>query len=325
MEPRLRLVVLAAAVVGVLEVSCTAIADFPEPRTRDADVDADADAEAETEVAADADGDADCNAAADADAEADAETDTDAPSCPDGMVLVPAGPFVMGSDPGEGFEGYEEPEHVVTLSTFCIDLTEVTAADYRSCVRAGGCLPTPPRCERRDEHPVVCVKWPDAYSYCSWLGKRLPTEAEWEKAARGGCEVVPPASCGFEDERTYPWGEDAPTCCHANYCGCIQPCTGGRAVAGTDAVAARPAGDSPYGAHDMAGNAMEWVQDCWADSYSSVPPCSDPSGARLGEMGVLRGGAWILGPDSLRAAFRSRSDPGNASPWYGFRCAYDSW
>jgi formylglycine-generating enzyme required for sulfatase activity len=249
----------------------------------------------------------------DAEAGAEGGGDADAGSCPPGMVLVPAGPFVMGSDPGEGGTD-EEPEHVVRLSAYCIDVTEVTAADYRACVAAAGCVA--PSCEYRpDDHPVVCVDWSRAAAYCAWAGKRLPTEAEWEKAARGGCELAAPAACGIEDERTYPWGDAPPSCALANGEGC-----GGN----TDAVGSRPAGDSAYGAHDMSGNAWEWVADWYDAGYyaTCASGCSDPAGPGSGADRVLRGGSWLYGGASdVRAAYRFWLDPTTALNDLGLRCA----
>jgi formylglycine-generating enzyme required for sulfatase activity len=236
----------------------------------------------------------------------------DAPACPPGMALVPAGPCVMGSDPGEGFVE-EEPEHVVTLAAYCIDLAEVTVAEYRACVDAGICEEPGLELTGPDDGPVAWIYWNDAQTYCLWAGKRLPTEAEWEKAARGGCEIVPPETCGPEDERTYPWGDDAPTCERANLFGCggdRQP------------VGSHPAGDSPYGVHDACGNAAEWVSDWFAWSYGACPdPCTDPRGPETGVTRVLRGGAYDDAPADARTAARDELIPGIAADAVGFRCA----
>jgi formylglycine-generating enzyme required for sulfatase activity len=236
-----------------------------------------------------------------------------APGCPSEMALVPEGPFVMGSDPGEG-DAWERPEHTVIVSSFCIDRTEVTSAQYRACSASGPCRE--PSCtQRTDEHPVTCVSWDDAQTYCAWLGKRLPTEAEWEKAARGGCEIVAPAACGPEDERNYPWGDATPTCDLASVGGCsaCQP-----------VGAHSPAGDSPYGPSDMAANAYEWTAD-WLDSayyaecgpgcYDPPGPASSPDGAR-----AIRGGDCISLPQFARVTYRNEIEP-TARPWtLGFRC-----
>ena len=178
-----------------------------------------------------------CSAAADADADGDADGDADVPEaedegstdtvgdgdadegweadvscrpnmCPPEMIYIPCGPFVMGSDPGEGNPD-EEPEHVVWLSAYCIDQSELTLVEYRLCDN--------PSCTDAfnssdpDNYPAA-LNWDQARAYCEFRSKHLPTEAQWEKAARGGCEIVLPATCGPEDERRYPWGEDTPTC-----------------------------------------------------------------------------------------------------------------
>jgi formylglycine-generating enzyme required for sulfatase activity len=267
----------------------------------------------------------DGRAGADASTEAGAEADGDAGPCPSGMVLVPAGPFVMGSDSGEGSTD-EEPEHVVTLSPYCIDRTEATNAQWRSCVATGGC--TAPGATSSftrpdyytdaayDSHPVVNVDWSQAAAYCGWAGKRLPTEAEWEKAARGGCEMVAPSTCGEEDERTFPWGHDVPTCSLANHGGCVGD---------TDRVDVRPAGRSPYGALDMAGNVWEWVAD-WYDAeyyHDCASGCSDPPGPGSSPDGhrVMRGGGWYYDVPNIRASGRLHYEPDYRGPPGGLRCA----
>jgi formylglycine-generating enzyme required for sulfatase activity len=249
---------------------------------------------------------------------------TGSPSiCSGEMALVPAGDFVMGSDPIAGHPD-EQPKHVVTLSAFEIDRHEVTNREYRLCEAAGGCTaPASLDSHSRvgyhttpayDDYPVISVNWVQASSYCAWAGKRLPTEAEWEKGARGGCEVVMPITCGSEDERTYPWGETPPTCSLANYYSASY------CVEDTDAVGARPAGDSPYGAHNMAGNAQEWVADWYSSDYSWCSGgCSDPTGPATGSARALRGGRW--NSYVLRVAARDGGVASYASDWIGFRCA----
>jgi formylglycine-generating enzyme required for sulfatase activity len=221
---------------------------------------------------------------------------------PPGMVYVPAGEFTMGS--GEG--GSRQPVHPVYLDAFYIDKTEVTNAQYRQCVEAGGCN-APGKTTYYDnadydQHPVVYVDWYQAGAYCEWAGKRLPTEAEWEKAARG------------TDERTYPWGEGI-DCDHAQYNGCGE---------GTVPVGSKPKGASPYGVLDMAGNVWEWVADWYDSGYYSQSPDRNPPGPDSGTMRVLRGGSWSGTQGFAVCTFRYRF-----SPWFrlgigGFRCARSS-
>ncbi|MGH2619751.1 MAG: formylglycine-generating enzyme family protein, partial [Anaerolineales bacterium] len=179
---------------------------------------------------------------------------TEAPA-PAGMVFVPAGPFEMGSNSGDNSE---RPVHTVTLDAFWIDRTEVTNAMYEMCVNAGACE-SPGRTEsysRSSYHgdsqfanyPVIFVSWYDAKASCEWAGRRLPTEAEWEKAARG------------KDGRTFPWGNASPDANLLNF---------DLDVGDTTETGEYPAGASPYGALDMAGNVWEWVNDWYEETYYS--------------------------------------------------------
>jgi formylglycine-generating enzyme required for sulfatase activity len=163
------------------------------------------------------------------------------------------------------------------------------------------------------------VDWNQSSAYCAWAGKRLPTEAEWEKAARGGCELAGAAGTCDDpaDERTYPWGDAVPTCSLANYSGCVGD---------TDRVGARsPAGDSPYGAQDMAGNVWEWVADWYDAAYYSTcaPACSNPVGPSSSPSGsrVLRGGGWTHATNYVRASNRYRDTPTDGNDIIGVRCA----
>jgi formylglycine-generating enzyme required for sulfatase activity len=248
----------------------------------------------------------------------------DSAVCPSGMNLLGCGQFVMGSEAGEG-DSDELPEHVVTLSAFCIDDSEVTNGAYAECVRVAVC--SQPRdlnsvtrrpyygVETYRSYPVLNVDWVQAQTYCEWVGKRLPTEAEWEKAARGGCEMSAPGGCGAEDERTYPWGEDPPTCTLANFYGCVTD---------SDYVGARLAGSGPYGTKDLAGNVYEWVAD-WYDpgAYAACGGggCIDPQGPETGGERVFRGGSWESTVGYLRTANRFRQVPGYSDGHLGFRCA----
>ncbi len=222
-------------------------------------------------------------------------TNTPTPA-PPGMVYVPAGEFIMGSDEGES---NEQPVHTVYLDAFYIDKTEVTNAQYRKCVEAGACdAPS----GTISYHPVVYVSWNDADAYCEWAGKRLPIEAEWEKACRG------------MDGRTYPWGEGI-DCDHAQY---------GECGGGTVPVESKSKGVSPYGALDMAGNVWEWVADWYDSGYYSQSPGSNPSGPDSGEYRVHRGGSWGDNRESARCAYRAGLDPGLRGDRLGFRCARGS-
>ena len=186
-----------------------------------------------------------------------------------GPVFVPAGEFLMGpAEDDYTAKSVEKPQHRVYLDAYWIDRTEVTKAQYQQCVAARKCRA--PSCvgTRVDEHPVVCVSWQDAADYCAWAGKRLPTEAEWEKAARG------------TDGRKYPWGNEAPDCGRLNFFFRSKPC-----VESTSAVGAFPSGASPYGALDMAGNVSEWVADWYDEKYYASSPTQNPTGPPSGQNG----------------------------------------
>ena len=230
-------------------------------------------------------------------------------------VHVPAGKFVMGSDPGEGTRD-ERPEHVVRLDEYSIDVHEVTNAEFRACVVAGKCSPplhlssldrkTYFHERKFDDFPVIYVTWSQARTYCAWKGGRLPTEAEWEKAARG------PAP----DEREYPWGDTPPDCAHANFGG-AQGCVGD-----TDRVGARPLGASPFGLLDLAGNVWEWTADWFDSQYYARSPAENPPGPDHGSHRVIRGGCWLSDASSLRVTCRQAELPSTQAPNVGFRCAF---
>jgi formylglycine-generating enzyme required for sulfatase activity len=231
------------------------------------------------------------------------------PDAPLGMVHVPRGDFTMGDDQGEEDE---RPQRRVMLQGFFIDRTEVPRRDYERCVTSGKCR-APARYPDATSpvHPIVGVSWQDADAFCRYAGKRLPSEAEWEKAARG------------TDGRRYPWG-NAPDCAAANY-GNFQGegfCEGqnpGRPVA----VGSHPSGRSPFGAEDMAGNVWEWVADWYELGYYARAPRSDPKGPSSGEGRVLRGGACCSMFVLPRAPNRLRFIPTYRDADIGFRCALD--
>jgi cysteine-rich repeat protein len=239
-----------------------------------------------------------------------------APAPPFHMVTVPAGAFAMGCAPWEGAceSTVEDPRHAVHLDTFFIDAREVTAAQYEACVDALACTAPDVGLEPtygvagKEQHPVNNTTWSQAADYCAWVGKRLPTEAEWEKAARG------------TDARVFPWGDLPDACALAIY---VAPVVGpgcgllGPAVAGSLA----PLGASPYGALDMAGNVSEWVSDWYFGGYYTVSPAENPPGPLSGSLKVHRGGSWADVADDLRAGARGRHDPDAPDPRLGIRCA----
>jgi formylglycine-generating enzyme required for sulfatase activity len=254
------------------------------------------------------------------------------------MALVPAGPFTMGADTVG--EPDEHPAHVVDLPAFYLDLTEVTNEAWGRCVSAGIC-PAPDASSagrngfgadasfRGPQKPVSAVSWDSARAYCAWHGnKRLPTEAEWEKAARG------------TDARRYPWGNDEPTHDRAVF----------GAIEFTADVGTRPRGDGPYGHHDLAGNVWEWMEDPY-DPYAYTRPgagsgrpstCEDALSAlddlrKKGAKGftgsnplptecerVLRGGAFNYAGPGLRSSNRVHHPARYRLVMAGFRCAKDA-
>lgn len=231
----------------------------------------------------------------------------------DGMelVFIPAGEFWMGATEDDPLANKEEkPRHAVYLGAFWIDRTEVTNAMYARCVAAGVCRPpsensssTRPRYFDNPafaNYPVIYVSWEDAHTYCRWVKRRLPSEAEWEKAARGA------------DERRYPWGEEPPTAQLANF---------NRQVGDTTPVGSYPAGSSPYGVLDLAGNVAEWVFDWYGEQYYLQSPYRNPSGPPTGEFRILRGGSWYNLALAMRTTFRLWNYPATQTNSIGFRCA----
>jgi sulfatase modifying factor 1 len=223
------------------------------------------------------------------------------------MVLVPAGEFTMGSDEGDDDE---QPLHRVILDSFYLDTFEVTNGRFAKFVAAIQSEPPWGFADQETpvvhaEQPVRWVNWMDAMGYCLWAGKRLPTEAEWEKAAGG------------TDGRTYPWGNDPPTAAHAVF-GLTE---GAETVS---PIGNRNPGRSPYGVHDLAGNLYEWVTDWYDDAFYTPQPTRNPRGPGEGTAKVQRGGSYINSPYRLRSAFRTKGDPTEHDPHVGFRCAHDA-
>jgi len=214
------------------------------------------------------------------------------------MIVIPAGTFNMGYDAGQGDE---QPTHPVTVSSFSLYKYEVTNEQYEAFCKATGHRRAAFADERRysqPKQPVVGVTWDDASAYARWAGARLPTEAEWEYAARG------------TDGRLYPWGSSRPSSRRAQY----------EQTTAAVAVGSFAEGVSPFGVHDMAGNAWEWVADYYAYDYYRRSPAKDPTGPEQGQRRVLRGGNWGY-PTELRATFRAYEKPGFSSMHVGFRCA----
>jgi len=222
------------------------------------------------------------------------------------MVYVPSGRFTMGSDSGDPDES---PAHTVYLDGFWIDRTEVTNAAFQKCVAAGACSQPISASNTRDsyysnpafaDYPVIYMNHYDAEGYCRWVGKRLPTEAEWEKAARG------------TDDRRWPWGNT------------FDP---GKLALGpgddTAPVGSNPAGASPYGVLDMAGNVLEWVADWYAPDYYARSPQRNPQGPATGVDNVLRGGRWWDAEYDLRTTRRWHLGSNTRTAYLGFRCARD--
>jgi len=264
----------------------------------------------------------------------------------DGMTLVcvPAGEFSMGSEEGEDFAEFlnEKPIHIVYLNAFWIDQTEVTNAKFAQFVAetnhqteaekrgtswawtgsewqeisGADCRhPSGPETsiDGLEQHPVVQITWEDAKAYCQWAERQLPSEAQWEKTARG------------TDGRAYPWGNESPTDSLANFAdGSLNVHWANKDVNdGYEAAApvgSYPSGASPYGAMDMAGNVWEWVNDWYDSNDRSSSPESNPTGPPTGDSRVQRGGSWHHHWLGLRTSTRCYNDPLVRSDYFGFRC-----
>jgi formylglycine-generating enzyme required for sulfatase activity len=258
------------------------------------------------------------------------------------MVYVPAGEFLMGAPAGEGEED-ESPQHTVNLDAYWIDQTEVTNAMFSAFVDATGTKTNAEKTGRsniitnsqfeetkgadwqhpqgpssnlsgNEDHPIVHVSWNDAVAYCKWAGRRLPTEAEWEKAARG------------TDGRDFPWGNATEAGNLVNFADVNSDVDWAVIYINdgfkfTSPVGSYPDGQSPYGALDMAGNAYEWVADWYGSGYYSQNINQNPLGPSSGSDRVLRGGSWSDGSSGVRTAGRDMLKPSNSSAIGGFRCA----
>ena len=239
------------------------------------------------------------------------------------MLYVPAGTFTMGGNSDTALQACqrigsgcqpdlfkaEGPAHAVALDAFWIDQTEVTNGKYAQCVLGGACQPPADMRSRQwgryydvprfADYPVIYVDWNQADAYCAWAGARLPTEAEWEKAARG------------TDGRLYPWGMTFNPD-FANY---------NENVGDPRQVGSYPAGASPYGALDMAGNVSEWVADWYGETYYAESPSRNPKGPVSGTFRVARGGSWYSFSTNIRSVARDRFNPSRINYGVGFRCA----
>jgi len=245
-----------------------------------------------------------------------------------GMVYIPAGEFTMGTEQGDPDM---RPAHTVYLDAYYIDPYEVSQAQYKEFTDATGHPPPGPNPqtffiqnyhwldeqygtylgwagpyiwkdgtypEGKGDHPVVMVNWGDARAYCEWAGKRLPTEAEWEKAARGGLEG-----------KKYPWGDEEETTRANHY-----------------SIGTKPVGTysaNGYGLYDMAGNVLEWVADWYHPEYYRTSPRENPKGPETGTLKVVRGGAWVYNLERANVAYRVGNDPQTKFHFIGFRCAKD--
>ena len=248
-----------------------------------------------------------------------------------GMAYIPAGTFWMGCNATKdtNCNSSETPQHKVTLSAYYMDLTETTVTQYKACVDAGVC--TVPSHQSPSQYatypgfpnnPVNFVNWTQSQQYCQWRGAGfdLPTEAQWEMAAKGNCEkngsTAGDAGCASA-MRTYPWGEPTATCSYAvMYDGTNDGC-GANA---TWAVGSKTAGDSPYGLHDMAGNVWEWTRDWYSWTYYGSSSATDPYDSASASSRVYRGGGFGGGAVDLRAGHRDFSDPSAAANYIGLRC-----
>ena len=221
------------------------------------------------------------------------------------MVLIPGGAFEMGDHFNEG-DSNELPVHTVALDAFYMDKTEVTVGQFKTFLDDSdynwtGSRASVDKYSPTDDHPMIYVTWDDAVAYAEWVGKRLPTEAEWEYAARGGLQG-----------QRYPWGGEVDNT-KANY---------GNNAGTTTVTDSYPA--NGYGLYDVAGNVWEWCADWYGSDYYSNSPAKNPLGPDTGSKRVLRGGNWYSNTGSLRVAYRNGNYPNNRYYYYGFRCVSGS-
>jgi len=231
------------------------------------------------------------------------------------MVLIPAGEFQMGDHFNEG-DSDELPVHTVYLDAFYMDIYEVTNAQYQEFMNATGhSVPAEYWNNSRynaPDQPIVGVRWHDAVAYAEWAGKRLPTEAEWEKAARGGLSG-----------KRFPWGDSNPDDAQCNFADSNTNYSWSDGSVDDDYKYTAPVGSylpNDYGLYNMAGNVWEWCADWYNSDYYSNSPGNNPTGPRFGTIRVLRGGSWYGHPLNLRVAGRGYGKP--TFPYYGmgFRC-----
>lgn len=270
--------------------------------------------------AAAADG-ADGQSAGDATIPADASDSSAVGTDKEPMVALPAGSYYRGASAGQVQAGLssesELPQHMVQIGGFSLDKHEVTVAQYQACMAGGGCTAATSNSANlgcnldapgRTNHPINCVTWTQANSYCLWAGKRLPTDAEWEYAARGLDNSAEP--------RFYPWGSAAPNCSLAVY---QDEAGNGCGQKATWPVCSKTAGNSPQGLCDLAGNVWEYTSD-W--SYAFIPGIqSNPVGPKSGTFKLIRGGSRAVPAEGMRASLRGDIEIDKSFGDIGFRCA----
>ncbi len=305
----------ACLALAFVLAACSGSSGGDDDGATDADADADADSDSDT--------DADSDADTDTDGDTDSDTESDTDTCMDGdtvdgaagttWVTICGGSFQMGTT----YLPSSQPVHLVTVPTFEMLQTEVTVAQYQECVTEesctvpyaeGGCAPTDKGnwgAEGREDHPVNCVNWQQAVNFCTWVGGRLPSEAEWEYATRsGGQDII------------YPWGDQTATCSYAVMYDAGYGCGTGNTLM----VCSKTAGNSDQGVCDLSGNVEEWLQDWYHNDYTDAPIDGSAWEDPIGEDRVVRGGSFGLTAVFLRSDYRSWFDPLNQYSYLGIRC-----